>query len=375
MSVATPLRLLSVQRSLLGLPKAISSRFVSSEAAVTSQSHKRFPVTLIPGDGVGPELSECVQTVFKHAGVPVDFDVHYLSEVSFGQSEPLEDVVAAVRKTGICLKGHFSVPEHSRSGERESMSMQFKKELDLFGNVAVIKSRPGIRARHQNVDMVIVREQIEGEFSSLEHESVPGVVECLKIVTREESYRVAKLAFDYATKHGRKKVTAVHKANIMKVGDGLFLKCCQEVAELYPEIEFNAMIVDNCTMQMVSNPHQFDVMVMPNLYGNIIINLAAGLVGGAGVIPGEQFSPEVVCYGAGAGHSFSQAVGKSVANPTAILLASVNMLKSMNLRRHARIVGDAVDKTLKAGKVRTKDLGGHATTGQFVQAILSNIRN
>merc|ERR1712117_201196 len=176
MSVATPLRLLSVHRSLLGLPKAISSRFVSSEAALTSQSHKRFPVTLIPGDGVGPELSECVQTVFKHAGVPVDFDVHYLSEVSFGQSEPLEDVVAAVRRTGICLKGHFSVPEHSRSGERESMSMQFKKELDLFGNVAVIKSRPGIRARHQNVDMVIVREQIEGEFSSLEHESVPGVI-------------------------------------------------------------------------------------------------------------------------------------------------------------------------------------------------------
>merc|ERR1711884_742218 len=195
------------------------------------------------------------------------------------------------------------------------MSMQFKKELDLFGNVAVIKSRPGIRARHQNVDMVIVREQIEGEFSSLEHESVPGVVECLKIVTREESYRVAKLAFDYATKHGRKKVTAVHKANIMKVGDGLFLRSCQEIAKLYPNIELETMIVDNTTMQLVSNPQQFDVMVMPNLYGNIITNVAAGLVGGAGLVSGASFSANVAIFEPGARHTFDEATGKGVTNP------------------------------------------------------------
>ena len=164
--------------------------------------------------------------------------------------------------------------------------------------------------------MAIIREQTEGEYSALEHESVDGVVECLKVVTEQRSKRIAKFAFDYATKHGRKKVTAVHKANIMKLGDGLFLKSCEEMAQLYPMIEFETLIVDNCTMQLVSNPHQFDVMVMPNLYGDILINLAAGLVGGAGVVHGESFSSNSVIYEPGTRHMFSAAAGKNVANPT-----------------------------------------------------------
>lgn len=213
--------------------------------------------------------------------------------------------------------------------------MKLRKSLDLYSNVVHVKSLPGIRSRHQNVDCVIIREQTEGEYSALEHESVKGVVECLKIVTATKSQRIAKFAFDYAVKNGRKKITCVHKANIMKLGDGLFLKSCQEIAKLYPRylnsiliiwqlsmcaikmiskypfyiliyiyiyivfdgrITFETMIVDNCTMQMVSNPHQFDVMVMPNLYGNIVDNLASGLVGGAGVVAGASYSAECVVF-------------------------------------------------------------------------------
>ncbi|KAA0195820.1 hypothetical protein HAZT_HAZT004864 [Hyalella azteca] len=175
----------------------------------------------------------------------------------------------------------------------------FRDELDLYANVVHVKSLPGLKCnhvRHKNVDMIVIREQTEGEYSALEHESVKGVVECLKITTREKCNRIAKFAFDYALKHGRKKVTAVHKANIMKLGDGLFLKSCADVAAMYPDIEFNNMIIDNCAMQLVSNPHQFDVMVLPNLYGNIVDNLAAGLVGGAGVVAGSSYSSHCVVF-------------------------------------------------------------------------------
>nr|KAG5692738.1 hypothetical protein BaRGS_033849 [Batillaria attramentaria] len=184
-----------------------------------------------------------------------------------------------------------------------------RRELDLFANVVVVKSLPGYQTRHKNLDFVIIREQTEGEYSALEHESVPGVIECLKIVTRANSMRIAKFAFDYAMRHGRQKVTAVHKANIMKLGDGLFLQCCEEVSHIYPKIKYESMIIDNCCMQLVSNPHQFDVMVMPNLYGNIVDNLAAGLVGGAGVVPGESYSEDVAIFEQGARHAFAEAVG------------------------------------------------------------------
>merc|ERR1712241_378394 len=251
--------------------------------------------------------------------------------------------------------------------------MQFKKELDLFGNVAVIKSRPGIGGRHQNVDLVIVREQIEGEFSSLEHESIKGVVECLKVVTAEKSRRIAKFAFDYATKHGRKKVTAVHKANIMKLGDGLFLRSCEEISKLYPSIEFETMIVDNTTMQLVSKPQQFDVMVMPNLYGNIITNVAAGLVGGAGLVAGASFSSNVAIFEPGARHTFDEAVGKGVANPTAMLLTTLNMLDHLGLQQEQELLRNAVNRVLSEAKVRTRDLGGYSTTNQFTNAVINCI--
>ena len=222
--------------------------------------------------------------------------------------------------------------------------------------------------------MVIIREQIEGEYSALEHESIPGVVECLKIVTEQRSRRIAKFAFDYATKHGRQKVTAVHKANIMKLGDGLFLKSCQEIAELYPRIKFETMIVDNCTMQLVSNPHQFDVTVMPNLYGDILINLASGLVGGAGVTSGESYSASVACFEPACKHMYSQAAGRNLANPTAMILGAASMLHHLNFPRHGQLISDAVERVIKVGKVKTKDIGGHATLKQFEAAVINQLR-
>ncbi|NWR40059.1 IDH3B dehydrogenase, partial [Tachuris rubrigastra] len=233
-----------------------------------------------------------------------------------------------------------------------------RRKLDLFANVVHVKSLPGYQTRHNNLDLVIIREQTEGEYSSLEHESAKGVIECLKIITRAKSQRIAKFAFDYATKKGRAKVTAVHKANIMKLGDGLFLQCCKEVAELYPKIKFDTMIIDNCCMQLVQNPYQFDVLVMPNLYGNIVDNLAAGLVGGAGV---------------GARHPFAQAVGRNIANPTAMLLSASNMLRHLNLEYHSNLISDAVKKVIKGGKVRTRDLGGYSTTSDFVKSVIDNL--
>merc|ERR1712098_353681 len=261
----------------------------------------------------------------------------------------------------------------SASGEADTLNIRMRRALDLYANVVKVQSVPGVRSKHQGIDLVVIREQLEGEYSCLEHESVTGAVESLKLVTGKKSLRIAKFAFDYATKHGRKKVTAVHKANIMKLGDGLFLRCCEEISQLYPEIEFEKMIVDNCCMQMVSKPQQFDVMVMPNLYGNIIANLAAGLVGGAGIVPGEGYSPDAVVFETGARHSYSEAAGKNTANPTAMLLAAANMLEHANLDSYGQRIKAAVARVLGEGKVKTKDLGGHSSTRQFTAAVVQSL--
>ncbi|KAK7861745.1 hypothetical protein R5R35_014376 [Gryllus longicercus] len=342
--------------------------------APVSKPEGRTSCTLIPGDGVGPELVYSVQEVFKAAGVPVDFEPFFFSEVNPTLSAPLDDVANSIAKNGICLKGILATPDYSHTGELQTLNMKLRRALDLYANVVHVKSLPGVKCRHQNVDTVIIREQTEGEYSALEHESVKGVVECLKIVTEAKSKRIAKFAFDYATKNNRKRVTAVHKANIMKLGDGLFLRSCTEMAKLYPKIEFETMIVDNCTMQIVSNPRQFDVMVTPNLYGNIIDNLASGLVGGAGVVAGASYSAECVVFEPGARHTFSEAVGKNVANPTAMLLCGAKMLSHVNLQYYSDMIRNAISRVLKAGKVKTKDLGGQATTNEFTYAIINNLQ-
>jgi len=338
-----------------------------------SKPEGRQTVTLIPGDGVGPEVMGSVKDVMAAAGAPIDFDEQFISELQPGQSVPMSSVIESCRTHRVCLKGIIATPQHFEGSILQTLNMQFRQELDLFANVVRVRSLPGYQTRHNNLDIVIIREQTEGEYSALEHESVKGVVESLKIITRKNSKRIAKFAFDYATKNGRKKVTAVHKANIMKLADGMFLKSCEEVAALYPKIEFEAMIVDNTCMQLVSNPYQFDVMVMPNLYGNIVDNLAAGLVGGAGVVPGECYSSEVAVFEQGARHSFASHAGRNMANPTANILAAANMLRHIHLERYAQLIESAVLKTIKAGKVRTADMGGYNTRTELTTAIIKNL--
>jgi len=364
--------MLGLTRSLLS-SRTLVGRSLLSARTVASRPEDRVTATLIPGDGVGPELVASVEEVFKAAAVPMDFEVYFMSEVHSALSSPVQSVVDSISRNGICLKGILTTPAFSASGEADTLNIKMRKSLDLYANVVKVSSIPGVKSRHSDVDLVVIREQTEGEYSCLEHESVPGIVESLKVVTGKKSLRIAKFAFDYATKHGRKKVTAVHKANIMKLGDGLFLRCCQEISQLYPEIEFEQMIVDNCCMQMVSKPQQFDVMVMPNLYGNIVINLAAGLVGGAGLVAGEGYSQDCVVFEPGARHTYSEVAGKNLANPSAMLLCAANMLDHASLAHHGNKIRLAVQAVLGAGKVKTKDLGGHATTRQFTAAVIQNL--
>jgi len=248
--------------------------------------------------------------------------------------------------------------------------MRLRKDLDVFASVVKCRTLQGVPVRHNNIDCVIVRENTEGEYNGLEHEVTPGVVECLKVITKRKSERVARFAFDYAVKNGREKVTCVHKANIMKKSDGLFLDTCGEVAKLYPSIKFESMIVDNTCMQMVSNPHQFDVMVMPNLYGTVVGNICAGLVGGAGLVPGVNIGAEYAIFEPGARHIGADIEGQGVANPTAFIFSSTLLLRHLNLHSHADLISQAVKRVIRAKNVLTRDVGGTATTEEFINEIV-----
>ncbi|TKR71775.1 hypothetical protein L596_019319 [Steinernema carpocapsae] len=338
---------------------------------------QKLKVTMIPGDGVGPELIYSVQDIIKNTGMPIEFEEVFLSEVHYTRSATIQDAIDSItRNNHVALKGVIQEAFHGpQSSELHGMNMQLRRRLDLFANVVHIKSFEGIKTRHgKPLDFVIVREQTEGEYSSLEHELVPGVIECLKISTRAKIERIAKFAFDFATKHNRKKVTAVHKANIMKLGDGLFLRVCTDMAKLYPKIEFEQMIIDNTCMQLVSRPEQFDVMVMPNLYGNIIDNLAAGLIGGAGVVSGQSIGSDYVIFEPGSRHSFQEAIGRQIANPTAMILSAANMLNHLHLDDYGRALRSAVETVIKDGKVKTRDLGGYASTSEFTDAVIDKFR-
>lgn len=357
-----------------GKSRALSTSVRSaSRTEPLAQSKGRYMVTLIPGDGVGPELCHSVKRVFSAAGVPVDWDEIPISDMMYGSRYTLEDVVQSMKKTGVGLKGALTTPSSISSQDHLSLNQKMKTELDLFANVVHCKSIPGYQTRHTDIDMIIIREQTEGEYTSLEHESVPGVVEMIKVITRKKSERIAKFAFDYATKHKRQKVTAVHKANIMKQGDGLFLKTCEQVSKLYPKIKFEGMIVDNTCMQLVAKPNQFDVMVLPNLYGSIVDNVGAALVGGAGVVPGKNIGSNFAIFEPGARHTYAQMAGKNVANPTAMILAGVDMLDHMNLGFYAKMVNNALEKTISEGKSLTMDMGGSTSTTDFVQAVIRNM--
>ncbi|XP_069488520.1 isocitrate dehydrogenase [NAD] subunit beta, mitochondrial isoform X1 [Ambystoma mexicanum] len=375
-------KVLAVPQRFLATWRHVACRTINTSSVVQQPMSNQmegfkpegaFHVTMIPGDGVGPELMQSVKDVFKAADVPVVFDEFHLSEVqNMASEERLEEVLESMKLNRVAIKGKIHTPMEYK-GELSSYEMKLRRKLDLFANVVHVCSLPGYETRHNNLDLVIIREQTEGEYSSLEHESAEGVIECLKIITRVKSNRIAKFAFDYATKKNRSKVTAVHKANIMKLGDGLFLQCCEEVSKLYPKIEYETIIIDNCCMQLVQNPYQFDVLVMPNLYGNIIDNLAAGLVGGAGVVPGESYSAEYAVFETGARHPFAHAVGRNIANPTAMILTASNMLRHLNLDHHSNLILEAVKKVIKDGKVRTGDMGGYSSTTEFMKCVIDNL--
>ncbi|KAJ8046425.1 Isocitrate dehydrogenase [NAD] subunit gamma, mitochondrial [Holothuria leucospilota] len=335
----------------------------------------RHTVTLIPGDGIGPEFMNHVRDVFRHAHVPVDFEEFHLSGDPEAE-ETIENALIAVRRNGVALKGNIHTDLSELVPQKEkTKNVALRVNLDVFANIIHCKTIPGVKTRHDDVDIVIIRENTEGEYSSLEHENVSGVVESLKIITRQRSERIARYAFDFARQNGRKKVTAIHKANIMKLGDGLFLNTCREVAKSYPEIEFDDMIVDNTCMQIVSNPWQFDVMLLPNLYGNIVGNIAAGLVGGPGIVPGKNVGEDYAVFETATRNTGKNIAGKNMANPSAMFLASALMLDHIGLQQHAQVIRDATYKTISEKQIHTPDLGGLHTTRDVVQSVIDEIEN
>jgi isocitrate dehydrogenase (NAD+) len=331
-------------------------------------------VTLIPGDGIGPECVGAVVDVFHAARAPIEWDLrHVTSSASRLSSMMLDSVMNSLATTGVALKGVVTTPV-GRTGH-ESINMLLRKRADLYASVTVCKTLPGVRTRHEDVDIVVIRENTEGEYSSMEHEVVPGVIESLKVVSRAASLRIAEFAFAYAKRNGRRKVSVATKANIQKKVDGLFLDCCREVRERYPEIEYEEVIVDACCMLLVSNPQRFDVMVMPNLYGNVIGNTAIGLVGGAGVAPGANYGSGASIYESGGRHAALDIAGRNIANPTGMLLSSTLMLRDMGLVEDADTIERAIRDTIIDGRVLTRDVGGKASTAQFTNAIINRIEN
>ena len=324
-------------------------------------------ITLIPGDGIGPEVTEAVLRILHAAGVRIDWDRQEAGIVAFERYKtalPVE-LLDSVKRTKVALKGPVTTP----IGEGfTSVNVGLRKALDLYANLRPVWTMPGVPSRYTGIDLVIVRENTEDLYSGLEHEVVPGVIESLKIISEKASRRIAEFAFRHAHANGRKKVTAVHKANIMKLGDGLFLRSVREIAREHSDVAYEERIVDAACMQLVMKPETFDVLVLPNLYGDIVSDLCAGLVGGLGVVPGANLGHDAAVFEAVHG-SAPDIAGKNLANPTALLLSALLMLEHLKETSAAQSIRRALDKVLAAGTVRTRDLGGTATTAEFTAAV------
>lgn len=325
-------------------------------------------ITLIPGDGIGPEVTAAVVRILETAGLKVrweEFAAGATALREYGTTLP-EPLLASIRKNKVALKGPITTP----IGEGfTSVNVGLRKALDLYANLRPVWNLPSVPSRFENVDLVIVRENTEDLYSGLEHEVVPGVVESLKIITAEASTRIARFAFEYARRHKRKRVTAVHKANIMKLGDGLFIDCARRVAQEFPEITYDERIVDAACMQLVMHPERFDVLLLPNLYGDIVSDLCAGLVGGLGVVPAANLGADGVGVFEAVHGTAPDIAGQNKANPTALLLSAVLMLQHLHEDEMAERIMKALWAVLADGSARTVDLGGTATTTQFTDAI------
>lgn len=333
-------------------------------------------VTLIHGDGTGPEMMSHIKETFRHLNAPVVFEDIELNKRNVSESL-INQAVHAVRRNGVGINGTVETDYTNidlTNSNTFSVNVALIQRLDLFANVLRCKSLENVETRHKNIDILIIRQNTEGEYAKLEHESVKGVVESLKIITREKSMQIAEFAFHRAEMAGRKKVTAVHKANIMKLSDGLFLSCCKEVAKRYPHIQYEEMIVDNTCMQMVSNPQQFDVMVMPNLYGNIVSNIAVGLVGSAELVGGSNYGETCAIYEPACRNSGRGIPGTNTANPSGFLIASANLLKYLGLKQQCSVIKNAVVNTIVDHNIKTTDIGGLATTTEFMKTFLDEVK-
>jgi isocitrate dehydrogenase (NAD+) len=331
------------------------------------------PVTLIPGDGIGPEVAEAAIRAVNATGVSIDWqraDLNASIISKSGQVLP-PHVIESLDRTHVGLKGPVTTPI---AGGFQSVNVALRKHFDLFANVRPVRSLPGLKTRFDDVkiDMVIFRENTEDLYSGLEHEVVKDVVTSLKVITRTASIRIAEYAFEFAKKDGRKKVTAIHKANIMKLADGLFLRCCREVSQHYSDIAYQELIVDNASMQLVMRPHTFDILLLPNLYGDIVSDLAAGLVGGLGVVPGANMGDRDAVFEAVHG-SAPDIAGKGIANPTALMLSSVLMLIHLGEGSAATRLSSAIEHVYAEQKHLPPDVGGSASTNEFTDAVIAGL--
>lgn len=328
-------------------------------------------VTLIPGDGVGPEIAGAVRKIFAAAQAPVEWDVCVAGQAAIDQvGEPLpEATLSSIRQNGLALKGPLTT--QIGKGYR-SINVTLRQTFDLYCNLRPVKTLAGITSRYQGINLVIFRENTEDLYAGVEHKVGLDAAESIKIITRKASLRIAEAAFQYAVKHGRKKVTAVHKANIMKLSDGLFLECAREIAGRYPQVAYEEVIVDNMCMQLVIRPEVYDVLLAPNLYGDIISDLCAGLAGGLGVVPGANIGTECAVFEAVHGTA-PDIAGKNIVNPVAMLLSGLMLLEHVGEQAVANRIRGAVEKVIAAGKTVTPDLGGAATTEDMTEAIIREL--
>ncbi|MEX1128553.1 MAG: isocitrate/isopropylmalate family dehydrogenase [Vicinamibacterales bacterium] len=329
-------------------------------------------ITLIPGDGIGPEVTESVVRIFKAAGLQIDWERHDAGVTAFDKTEETLPIALldSIRRNKVALKGPVTTPIGQGF---TSVNVGLRKALDLYANLRPVRNLPGVTSRYTDIDLIIVRENTEDLYAGLEHEVIPGVVESLKIITERASTNIARFAFDYAVTHQRKKITAIHKANIMKLSDGLFLDSCRAVARDHmDDIAYEERIVDAACMHLVMHPETMDVLLLPNLYGDIVSDLCAGLVGGLGVVPGANFGRDSAVFEAVHGSAPDIALA-NLANPTALLLSGLMMLDHIGERETATKVRAGLDAVLMTGAVRTRDLGGDATTTAFTDAICREV--
>lgn len=329
---------------------------------------------MIPGDGIGTEISASVQKIFEIAGAPIEWEAVDVTPVKGvdGKFRIPQKAIDSVNSTKIGLKGPLATPIGKG---HQSLNLALRKQFNLFANVRPCKSIEGYKTPYDDVDIITIRENTEGEYSGIEHTIVPGVVQSIKLITEAASRRVTEYAFKYATLNKREKVTVVHKANIMRLSDGLFLKCAREIAEQYPNIQFEEMYLDTVCLKMVQNPSQFDVLVMPNLYGDILSDLCAGLIGGLGLTPSGNIGEGGSAIFEAVHGTAPDIAGQDKANPTALLLSAVMMLRHLNMFDYARRIEQACFDTIKDGKVITGDLGGKAKCSEFTDEICNRVRD